>query len=350
MKIEIITIHRLNNFGSAFQAWALYEYISNMGYEVEILDYHPSYYKGKKIKNIVGRIIFRKDLKERERKFDQFIENNTKLSKKRYTRLSELEKNYPMADLYISGGDQLWNYYHICGNDDAYKLTFWKGRKISYGTSLGGEKLTREQLSDLCRKLTDYEHISLRESKSVKLLKQNGIQAQWVVDPVMLLPKERYEKLLIKPQEKERYVFVYLTAPSSLLDESVEYLSHKEKLKVIVYAGFGHKCKCDIQERNLGPEEVLGYIRYADFVLSASFHATLFSIMFKKKFGVILPGEETNERILDLLSWTGLKAGLVKNKGAVEHICNQDNFYHDSLDDVIDRRIEESKQYLESSI
>ena len=350
MKIEIITIHRLNNFGSAFQAWALYGYLRNAGYEVELLDYHPAYYKGKKLKNKIGRILFWKDLKERERKFDQFIEQNAKLSPKRYTKLAQLEKNHPKADLYISGGDQLWNYYHICGNDDVYKLTFWNGRKISYGTSLGGEKFAKAQLDDLCSTLADFENIAVRESKSVKLLSKRGIQAQWVVDPVLLISREQYEQLIIRPQQKEKYVFVYLTAPSALLDESVEFLSKKANLKVIVYAGFGHKCKCDVQERNLGPEEVLGYIHDAEFVLSASFHATLFSIIFKKKFGVLLPGEETNERILDLLSWTGLEQGLVKQNGDVKKIYNQKDFYPDSVDQVIAKRIQESEDYLKSSI
>lgn len=350
MKIEILTIHRLNNFGSAFQAMALFECIRDMGHDVELLDYHPSYYKGNKIRNHIGRIIFRKKMRKRELKFDRFIETNAKLSAIRFVSLKELQKQHPNVDLYIAGGDQLWNYNHICGNDDAYKLTFWNGRKMSYGTSLGGKEFDPIQIKDLKLKLKEFQSLSLREASSVSLLHDYGINATWVVDPVLLLPFRRYEELLIQPMEQEKYVFVYLVAPSKLLDYAVEYLSGTKGLKVIVYSGFGHKCKCDLQIRDLGPEEVLGYIRNAEFVLSSSFHATLFAIMFQKKFGVILPGEETNERIYDLLSWTNLTKGIIKKEKDIKELVDTTHFYISELDGIMEERIRRSKEYLINSI
>lgn len=350
MKIEIVTIHRLNNFGSAFQAMALYKYINQLGYEVELLDYHPNYYKGKKLRNYIGRVLFFKDLKKREQKFNSFIENNTKLSKLHYTKFTQVNNKYPEADLYIAGGDQLWNYNHICGNDDIYKLTFWNGRKISYGTSMGCNSFTKEQMLDLKSKISMYEAISLRERQSVAMLADMGLNATWVVDPVMLNEREMYEKLLISPNEKEKYVFVYLVSPSTLLDGVIEFLSKVCGLKVIVYSGFGHKCKCDEQKRELGPEEVIGYIKNAEFVLSSSFHATVFSILFEKRFAVILPGETTNERLYDLLTWTKFEDTIISEIEDIKNIYDKENWYTPELKKIIDNRIKESQKYLKEAI
>lgn len=348
MKIEIITIHRLNNFGSAFQAMALYEYIRSMGYEVELLDYHPDYYKGKHIKNYIGRMLFFKDLRIREKKFDTFIERYTNLSEKRYKTLKEVEKDCPEADLYIAGGDQLWNYHHICGNDDVYKLVFFNGRKISYGTSMGGNRFTKKQLCDLKAKVKTFESISLREKSSIDLFGKMKLKATWVVDPVLLFPKEFYEKMAVVPKET-KYVFIYLVSPSPELDKIVQYISEKLHLMVIVYAGFAPKCKCDEQKRDLGPEEVIGYIKNAEYVLSASFHATLFSIIFRKKFAVMLPDENTNERIYDLLNWTKLENKLVKT---YEDFCRtyDEDISYEEQEKLIAKRVLESKEYLRKSI
>lgn len=347
MKIEILTIHRLNNFGSAFQAMALCEYLNSLGHDAEILDYHPDYYKGNKFKNIIGRILFRKMYLNRERKFAEFVKNYIPVSKQSFKTYDEVKKDHPTADVYVAGGDQLWNYYHICGNDDTYKLTFWNGRKISYGTSLGGRYFSQENVNDLCEKIKDFESLSVRESQSVILLNENNISAEWVVDPVMLLPVKRYEKMIVNPKEKVKYAFVYLVAASKLLDEAVEYLSKVCGLKIIVYAGLGHKCKCDSQKRELSPEEVIGYIHNAEIVLSSSFHATVFSLLFRKKFAVILPDEHTNERLFDLLNWTMLEKTIIKKSDDLKNIVNDREFYNEKTFEIIDKRISQSKNYIE---
>lgn len=350
MKIEILTIHRLNNFGSAFQAMALYQYIKSLGYDTELLDYNPRYLKGISIKNYIGRVLFLKDYLERKNKFNCFIESRTKLSKKRYSTYGKVKNGFPKADLYVAGGDQLWNYHHVCGTDDTYKLTFFEGNKISYGTSLGGNQFSEANWQDLLPKIRGFRSISLRESLSVQQLKNFGIDATWVVDPVLLLPPSVYEEMLIPPKESTEYIFVYLVAKSALLSEIIDYVSKKLHLKVVVYSGFNKKCQCDEQKRNLGPEEVIGYIKNAKMVLSSSFHATIFSIMFRKKFAVILPGENTNERIFDLLSWTNLNEGIVQNIEDFKHLCECDAFYKQGLEQILEQRIESSKDYLKNAI
>ena len=95
---------------------------------------------------------------------------------------------------------------------------------------------------------------------------------------------------------------VYLVTPSPLLEKTINYLKEKYNLKVILCGGFSKKCTCDEFLKDLGPDEILSYIKNAEIVLSSSFHATSFSIIFEKQFFTILPDEHTNERIEDLLN------------------------------------------------
>lgn len=349
MKIAIITIHKIHNFGSVFQAQGLYKYLSNKGYDVEVIDYNPEYFRKKKLKSKIGELIYYPYYKARKEKFKKFVERNMNLSKKEYLSVSDLKKDTPEADVYISGGDQLWNSYHPCGNDDAYKLSFTNGLKISYSTSMGRNTYTNSELVALRDELKDYYSISVRESSSVKLLKSVGVEnITQVVDPVLLLDNSDYEKMLVKP-EIERYLFVYLVTPSKLLSETVKYISEKLGLKIVLYGGFSKKCECDYFLKDLGPDEVLSYLYHADFVLSASFHATLFSIMNNKHFVSLLPDKHTNDRIEDVLDWTHLKDRIIKSELDLDETIFGKIDY-DKVDKEVKKRVEYSRDWLDQTL
>ena len=133
MKIKILTIHCIPNFGSVFQCYALYSFIKNIGYkDVEVIDYRPSYFVPHSLRSLAAMFIHIDKYVKRKRKFDSFIENNIKLSNKIYYSYDQLKNANIQADILIAGGDQLWNPYHECGRDNAYKLTFSDNKKISY--------------------------------------------------------------------------------------------------------------------------------------------------------------------------------------------------------------------------
>lgn len=349
MKIDIITIHRLHNFGSVFQAVALYKYVSDLGYNTEVIDYHPKYLENLTWKNAVAHVLFAKLYNSRKRKFEKFINENLLLTSKRYSSERELEMYPPKADVYMAGGDQLWNPSYPCGNDDAYKFSFSDGVKLSYGTSLGKKTFSPDEIKELSNKIKCFKAISVRESSSVKILKTAGIHAEWVVDPVLLQERGYYENFAKTPNRKP-YAFIYLVSPSNTLDRIVEIMKSKYHLEIVVYSGFGKKCNCDYQLYDLGPDEVLGYIRGAEYVISASFHATLFSIIFKKQFLALLPGEGSNERIEDLLEWTGLPDRIVTEQSDIEGRFLTSVQYTKDLDRVILERINSSKYYLEKNL
>ena len=349
MKIDIITIHRLHNFGSVFQAVALYKYVRDLGYDTEVIDYHPKYLENLTWKNAVAHFLFAKLYNSRKSKFEKFISQNLLLTSKRYSSERELEKYPPKADVYLVGGDQLWNPSYPCGNDNAYKFSFSDGIKLSYGTSLGKKNFSPDEINELANKIRSFKAVSVRESSSVNILEKAGIHAEWVVDPVLLQEKEYYENFAKVPNRKP-YAFIYLVSPSNTLDRIVDILKRKYHIEVVLYSGFGKKCDCDYQMYDLGPDEVLGYIQGAEYVISASFHATLFSIILKKQFLALLPGEGSNERIEDLLKWTGLSSRIVTEQSDIEEKFSSSIQYTKDFDSVISERINSSRLYLEKKL
>lgn len=348
MKIRIITIHGIPNFGSVFQSYGLCEYLKQTGYDdVRVIDYNPDYYNRRGLKAFLGKLLNYKHYVVRKKKFRSFVEKNIPLTERGFKTSEEL-KNYDFdADVYIAGGDQLWNVFHQSGNDSAYRLVFANGKKISYATSMGQKNFPQDELMKLCEDIKDFSSVSVRERSSVALLEKGGIEASHCVDPVYLLKREDFEKFLV-PVNQPKYMLVYLVTPSPLLDRTIAYLKDKYNLKVILCSGFSKKCCCDEFLKDLGPDEILSYIKNAEIVLSSSFHATSFSIIFEKQFFTILPDEHTNERIEDLLNQFELS----------RRIISDNSNFETALNDVIDYDsvkpysvfAEESKDYLREAL
>lgn len=348
MKIRIITIHGIPNFGSVFQSYGLCKYLIDCGYEdTKVIDYNPPYYEKQGLKHMLGKFLFFKDHIIRKKKFRGFIESNVPLTKKSFTSYEDLSAYDFDADVYIAGGDQIWNVFHASGNDISYRLTFTNGKKISYGTSMGQKDFPADELKKLADDIRDFSSVSVREKSSVEHLYHEGVNATHVVDPVYLLERKEYEKFL-KPVQDADYLFVYLVTPSQLLEDTIKYLKEKYNLKVILCSGFMPKCTCDKFIRNAGPEEILSYIKNARIVLSASFHATAFSIMFEKQFYTILPHKSTNERIESLLEVRNLSQRIVNTHTKFDEAFDREIDYSQVAD--YSKLIEESKSYLQKAL
>lgn len=348
MKIRIITIHSIPNFGSVFQSYALCKYIQSIGqFDVQLIDYDPPYFNKLTLRTFIARILNYNHYLKRKNKFSTFVKEYIPLTKEHFSSYQKLCDFHFDADVYIAGGDQLWNVYHDSGKDDAFKLCFTNGNKMSYATSMGQTDFSDAELSLLCTKIQDFKHISVRESSSVSLLNQGGIKAVHCVDPVYLLTRNDYLPF-IKKINQPKYLLVYLVTPSDLLEKCIEYLSKKYKLKVILCSGFSKKCTCDLFLKDLGPDEILSYIANAEIVLSSSFHATSFSIIFQKQFFTILPDEHTNERIIDLLSIRGLLNRIIRNTDEInERMIEQIDYAHITNYSL---EVKKSKEYLRKAL
>lgn len=349
-KIFIITIHCIHNFGSVFQSYALVEYLRNNGYKAEIIDYRPDYYsKGRNaLKSYVSKLLNLSPYLRQHARYNKFIEEEIPKTAKVYRTIADLKEFGRDDAIFIAGGDQIWNSFHPCGRDDAYKLTFVEAKpKLAFGTSMGRNTFSSEELKALTPKLSDFQTIGLRELSTVEML-QPYVKApvSHVCDPVLLLEKDAYSRFVGKePVVKEPYLLMYLADKSDLLEETVSSLAERMGLKVVHVCGFRKKCQCDYFLKDTGPEDLLNLIYHSSFVVSASFHATLFSLLFEKQFCTLLPEAGTNTRIEDLLGFFGVSDRIICTSADLKNLNVNINF--DQVTPALKQFASESKQSLD---
>lgn len=319
-KILTITLHCTDNSGSSLQALALQTYLSGLGHQCEIINYCPSYlkYNGNFIKSII--INFTINLVTHIKtmhKLQEFRKRYLVTTRKKYKSIRSLSKEKFDCDVLISGSDQLWNPSYKCGNDEAYFLSFVKNttiEKIAYAASVGKDNLSYDEIKKLNEKTKDFKVITVRENQISEHIFNKP--TNWVCDPVFLLDKKYYINMLNSRPINGKYLLVYLIYENDpLLDEYI--LNYKKVYDgiVIQIGGFRKKCNCDKHIKELDPVDFLTYIYYSDYLISSSFHATAFSILFNKKFSVLLP-KKNKSRILSLLSIS---------KGLNDRIINSNN-------------------------
>lgn len=357
MKIKTITCHDVYNAGASLQAYALSEYLLQQGHDVEIIDYKPDYlskrYNFKAIDNpkyenfLIFKIIyiilkFPKRLLEHsgKKKFDKFREDYLRLTV-RYCSLEELKQNPPLANLYIAGSDQIWNTLFQNGKDGAFYLAFApKGtKKASYAASFSTETIAHEWKNRVKDWLSDFDNISVREKSAVKLLDEIGIKGQVVLDPVFLLTEEQWKKM-IKNKKPSKKIFVYDFDRNNFMKEIS--LIAKEKLEAKIISFF----KVDYSDENLkypGPLEFLEVIYNSELIISNSFHATVFSLIFHKEFFVVKRNENINLRMMDLLKLVGLEDRMISTEKEFELVEPID---WGKVDQVLKEERDKSIEYL----
>lgn len=386
MKIDIITFHFAYNCGAVLQCLALQEYTKSLGNDVEIINYRPWYHenrytpfknliylviddykrlKDKRIRNVM--ISIKESIKRgvnswlhykrrinNYRLFNRFINNYLSLTRV-YRSVLQLKVLSPKADVYISGSDQLWNTNLTEGNfDPAYFLDFGKKdtARITYavGVNFENEKKVLESFAELAKRIN---RISLREEKYRSVIERvTGRDVSICIDPTFLLSKERYVEFESKERlEDGPFVFVY-TMPDSTqhkVNNAAKILGKKKNLSVIDGNGMPNS----INKRNeksvvIGPSEFLWYIRNAEYVITNSFHGTVFSVIFEKKF-VAIPHSKTGNRVIELLERIGLIDRCINCGNVVLDIIDSDIDY-DLCNEKIKKIVEESQNYIMDSI
>ena len=168
-------------------------------------------------------------------------------------------------------------------------------------------------------------------------------------DPVLLLDKQDYMPFIGKePIIKEPYLVMYLADKSNLLSKTIEYVAKRRGLKVVHVCGFRKKCECDYFLKDTGPKDLLNLIYYSDFIVSASFHATIFSVLFNKQFCTLLPEAGTNTRIEDALSYLGLSDRIIHNENEIVRLDKPIDF--GNVNKLKDKLVEQSKERLNAEI
>ncbi len=383
-KVGIITLYHGNyNFGGLLQAYALpYVLKVYFGIEAEQIDYIPTEPKekieqqkeGKKdllryLYQMVYRfgIIFfdavcKKHLHQRKQAFDYFI-NEIPHSKIAY-EYDSIEKSLEHYQLFICGGDQIWNDYRENQNIKVYTLQFVPSgaKKIAYAPSMAILETTSNFERIMRKGLNELDAVSVREKKSVSFLKSfTNKKIDVVVDPILLMTENEWTDVAIEPQKKEKYILCYLLGDRIEYRAAVKKFAQKMHLSVLtfphVFVNVVRKCDLffgDMHDYTSGPREFLSLIKNAEFVITDSFHACVFSMIFKTPFVVFERnkiGEKgnMNSRIYDFLEEYHLERQLVTAEALMNmnEIPKVDFTYaHEHWK----KRREESLKYLENAL
>lgn len=351
-KIYIITIHHIANFGSQLQAYALQKFLTFSGMKSEIIDYRPRYYRfGRNIiKSLVKSLIFARSNRKIKEQCDVFLHKYIQLTPKSYFKAKQLKKFFSNeGDIFIAGGDQLWNSYHPCGKDASYKLSFVRNRrKIAYGTSIGRNNLSKKEIANLVLEISDFSSIGLRESSTVKMLDGYGLANLYnAVDPVLLLDICEYKLLMKEVPVQEPYVLFYMIKNSDIIDDMV-YRARFLNMKIIQVGGRKAECEYDSKFLELSTNEMLGLINKASCIVSNSYHATVFSVMLNKPFYALLPNVNTNARIEDFLRNLDLHNLIIRRRTDIGSI--PPNIDYLNVNKILSNHIRKSKNHLLTAI
>lgn len=353
-KVGIITFHNAHNYGAVLQAYALQEKVKELGYETFIVNYKnqqitKQYKLIKYSKNPINCIKMLYDSlknystnKKRFNKFDKFI--NTKLNlTKPYENISDLKESFPKLDCYITGSDQVWNLGIVGELSDAYTLNFGDDQinRVSYAASIGKSNIDEKYKQDYKKKLQNINHISVREEDAKnELQKIIDKKIEVVLDPTLLLSESEWDnKLNDEDRIKEKYILAYVVQPNDEYIKIVNYLSKKTGLKVI---HFGKEKIFDNELNNVytaEPFEFINLIKNAEYVVATSFHATVFSIIFNKKFFVI-PHLKTGSRITNLLDKLEIKNRIYHNLDEFEKV----DYAFETDYKIVKKKLEEEKE------
>ena len=295
MKIGIFTIFDAYNYGSFLQAFAMQSFLERKGHEVYMIDVRTS------LKSVIAQKYFAKSLKRSLLKLRRFL-----AYRKDWKRLNIVKcDKYPNLDIALIGSDEVWN----IGNEsfDHSPLYYGEiarvGKIIAYAPSLGYSTITsyqnhKELCDSICKNISWF---GFRDAFTESFLQEIGINSiNRVCDPTILL----YDKWIDLEKSKatlpkEPYLIYYSYKEDTPFKDIILRFAREKSLKV-VSVGFYYKW-CDDQII-ASPFEFLSLVNNASYIVTSTYHGTLFSTMYRKKFIEVNPAR----KVVDYLEQIGI--------------------------------------------
>ncbi len=349
------------NYGALLQAYALQKHLRKENPNVINIYFNTKWHRRdarvfnlygtfkSKISQLFFTLIRYRGLRNRKIRTDLFRNKFFNLSTI-YRTTEEFVNRPPLVDVYISGSDQVFN---PSGDYiDVFYLNFQKGisKKIAYAASFGINEFTDDVTKRILPLVQDFDALSCREKEGADYLRDVlGREVKWVVDPTFLLSVEEWNEVCILPKFKEKYIFVYALADESSLIEIAKRIKQRTGFKIICVRGntrdFVSADKCIY---GCGPSEFIGFIRNSEYVVTDSYHGTIFSLIFNKPFYTFISRPKVSSRIYSLINLLQCS----------DRIITQDNFNCFTFDNKaavpnterLEEMIKHSKMYISEEI
>lgn len=367
MRIGILTLSLHTNYGGILQAYALQTVLERMGHEVHVIEKNrrplsipiqkmPFCYGKRIVKNIIGRKcpIFYEQKYNREQ---LIIRQNTDKFIKKYIHIAEYDDFSDIKeseyDAIVVGSDQVWRpkYFGLNQIENAY-LKFaegWNIKRIAYAASFGTDEweYTPKQTEECGRLLRMFDVVSVREDSGVDLCKRYfGVDAQHVLDPTMLLGKEDYIKLFTDantPKSKGN-LLCYILDETEEKKALIKHIAAEKGLIPFNVKSQSDDVNSPLSERIQPPlEQWLRGFYDAEFVVTDSFHACVFSILFNKPFIVYGNVDRGLSRFKSLLTMFGLEDRIITN--VIDEV-NSSEIDWNRVDRILNDRIILSENFL----
>ena len=323
-KVGILTFHRANNYGAVLQCYALQETIKALGHDVEVINYRQPYIE--KVYKPIDKKEFYNILKKPRWYYGYFFKVIPKRIQ-RYIKYSSFRKKYlktckafdnkkeiPLEyNTIIIGSDQVWGLHCTNGIDEIFFGEFPRkeSKVIGYAISGNIDSLREIGRENLIRYYHNFNAISFREESFQTYLKEHiGIEGNIVLDPTLLLDKQKWENLTNQAKEKENYILTYFlqgVKDMSKLNKNLFIFAKRENCKLINIFDVAHS-----------PTEFLTWIKNAKYIITTSFHATVFSIIFNKDVYALKTHNGHDARYINLLSNLNISDRVVE----VEELAN----------------------------
>lgn len=312
MKIGILTFHRAYNYGAVLQCYALQETLKNKGYDVYVIDYkQPAIESNRKIfdlkylnrnkrhpGNIIRYLLHIPIAMMEHRRIDHFV--------KKYLRLTAPCHDYDIPtdfDAYIIGSDQLWNFDHTGGMDKVYWGNFKHNKDAKLYTYAVSTKCScLEFLDDIKLKevLKRFSFVSLREEDTREMLyDKTGQTVRVDIDPTLLANKNIWDRMINSKWSQRSFLAFYQVGRSGqhkqIVLQHASILAETMGIELIDLSGYKYS-----------PEDFISIIRYAQCVVTTSFHGTAFGLIFQRPLLVYRLNDGNDGRCLNILSMLGL--------------------------------------------
>lgn len=364
--VAITTFYGNTNQGSALQLYALYSKIIQLGYTPLVMDFlntknlsyklirfctmfnrgiglikEPGLFKYRELAK--GGLL----LPETIEKYNDFYKKNFLYTSDVYSKLSDI-------DAFITGSDQVWN-LQVPNLHYTFYLRFVnKEKRIAYAASFGCNYIPEYNRKKLNAYLKDMRFISVREHSGAAIVKETiNREVLVALDPVLLVGKEFWDNE-IRGQNKQdfKYILCYFLDESLIGETLAQRIKRELNIEVrLVDTGVSFdNCKAEA----LDPIQFVDLIKHAEYIITDSFHATAFSLLYSKKYYTISrqykSRKEQKDRILSLMELTKTEDRYIQTFEETEQIDICKTYDFEYVETILQKKRCESELYLINSL
>lgn len=324
MKIGILTFHRAINYGAVFQTFATQEYLKSLGHEAVVIDYYPKYIKythkpirtnrhnrpgGKQgIRMLIHDLVSAPIRLKRNHLFNNFV--------KEHLNIVSWPDGVNDLDAIIFGSDQIWNTNITNGVDPIYWGcdNIFKGKKlIAYSASCGALKIAAANHESFKNLLPRFDFISVRELGLFNFLKPIVPELSLTVDPVILAGTDVFRHITKSSAVRKPYLLLFQLGHDPMARNIADRIAKERNLIVLEILSQSVSTRGTGIRNAVSPQELLGLYENCSYVVSSSFHGTIFALLYEKNFVYVQSQPIAAERVQNILAELHLAERILTN-------------------------------------